>query len=254
MIKTIMFSALLIILFAACNSGNKNSGDKYAAIFKKHEGRVNEIRSFLSGLKSTLPDASTTNIIIDNPSPALKLGSNDTAGNLLILQHHMLSTPELLTSYDSCFGLYYNTLALDAFKWTGITKDRMIFEKDYLKDEEVDKLITPLNAERFPWLLIIKATNFEKLQQNGEGQFAGGGVTASFYLFDLRSKKQVSSISLTASPDKEILFAYQAKKGENGKNEEANRKVKETMEKNMRAKVYEWLTTVFNKNATVPTY
>jgi hypothetical protein len=239
--KITQFGALLIILFTACNSGSKSGKDKYSAVFKKHEAGISEIRGFLSGLINTLPDAGTNNIIIANPSPALKLGSNDSSGNLLILQYHMLATPEIFTSYDSCFGLYYNPLALDAFKWTGITKDRMIFERDYLKDEEVEKLIAPLNSERFPWLLIVKATNFETLQHNAEGRFSGGSATAS-------------SISLTASPDNEMLIAYQARKGEAGKYEEANKKAKETMQKNMRAKVYEWLLTIFNKNASVPAY
>jgi len=252
--KTLLPLCLIALFFCACNSGGKSGGNKYSAVFQKHEPRISEIRKFLSGLTNALPDAGTATVVIKDPSPALKLGSNDSAGNLLILQYHMLATPEIMTSYDSCFGLYYNPLALDAFKWSGITKDRLLFEKDYLKDEDVDKILSPLNAERFPWLLIVKANSFEPLEKNGGAEFAGGSAAASYYLFDLRSKKQVSSITLSAAPDKEMLVAYQLKKGEAGKNEEEKRKAKETMEKNMRAKVYEWLTAVFNKNATVPAH
>jgi len=244
-----------LLSMAACTSGgSKKSGEKYADVFARHQSRITELRNFLSGLTATLKEAGTTAVSAGNLSPVLSLGDYDTSGNTLILQAHMLKTPENFTSYDSLFGLYYNMLAAEAFRWTGTTKDRMIFERDYLKDEEVDKIIAPLSAERFPYLLIVKVASMEPLLQKTDGTFEGGGATAYYYLYDWRSKKELSSVSLTAKPDAEMLYAFRAKDGAAGKNEAAEKKARETMQKNMRAKVYAWLKEITGGAAILPKY
>ncbi len=241
--------SVCVILLVACKSG-----DKYADIFAKHQPRITELRNFLSGLTTSLNEAGRAIVPVENLNPALNLGNYDTTGNTLILQYHLLASPENFTSYDSLFGLYYNLLAADAFKWTGTTKERMILEQDYLSEEQVENKIASLSTDRFPYLLIVKATDFEPLKQNGEGVFEGGAALASFYLYDWRSKKQMSAISLTAKPDAEMLYAYQSKDGGGGKIEAANKKAKETMEKNMRTQVYSWLKEITGGAAIVPAY
>ena len=142
-------------------------------------------------------------------------------------------------------------LAADAFKWSGTTKERMIFEQDYLKDEDVDKKLAPLSTTRFPYLLIVKATEFKPLVNNDDGTFTGGSATASFYLYDWRSKKGLSAISLTAKPDQEMLYAYQAKGGSSAKFEAAAQEAKKTMQKDMRMKLYSWLKEITGGTAIV---
>ncbi len=245
----------LLFLFSCNSGGSKTAGDKaYADVFAKHEPRIAELRSFLSSLTGTLKDAGSTAVNVGATDPVISLGNNDTTGNTLILQYHLLTAPEGFTSYDSLFGLYYNMLAADAFKWSGTTKERMIFEQDYLKDEEVDKKLAPLSTTRFPYLLIVKATEFKPLINNEDGTFTGGNATASFYLYDWRSKKELSAISLTAKPDQEMLYAYQAKDGSGGKFEAATKKATETMQKDMRMKLYSWLKEITGGTAIVPQF
>lgn len=252
--KTISAYLILVSLFSACGSGGntESSGDKYAEVFKKYETSIKEIRKFLSEIKSTLPEVGNERNPIGEISPALNLGDYDTTGNTIILQFHLLNNPELFFSNDSLFGLYYNMLALDAFKWTGITKERMILEKDYLSDKEVEKIVLPLSTSRFPYLVVVKPTEFQKVIQGNEGKFEGGSATASFYLYDLRSKKLLTSTSITAAPDDEMNFAYEAGSGDNGKYTAANKMIKETVQKNMKLKVYEWLKEITNNTAIVP--
>lgn len=247
----VCFSLLVLV---SCNSGsNKTAGDKlYADVFAKHQPRITELRSFLSSLTGVLKDAGSTPVAISNTDPVINLGNYDTTGNTLILQYHLLAAPEGVTSYDSLFGLYYNMLAADAFKWSGTTKERMIFEQDYLKDEDVDKKLAPLSTTRLPYLLIVKATELKPLINNGDGTFTGGNATASFYLYDWRSKKELSAISIAAKPDQEMLYAYQGKDGLRGKFEAATKKATETMQKDMRMKLYSWLKEITGGTAIVP--
>jgi hypothetical protein len=244
-----------LLVLVSCNSGgSKTSGDKaYANVFAKHEPRIAELRSFLSSLTGTLKDAGTTAVTVGTTDPVINLGNYDTTGNTLILQYHLLAAPEGFTN-DSLFGLYYNMLAADAFKWSGTTKERMIFEQDYLKDEDVDRKLAPLSTTRFPYLLIVKATEFKPLINNGDETFAGGNATASFYLYDWRSKKELSAISLTAKPDQEMLYAYQAKGGSSAKFEAAAQEAKKTMQKDMRMKLYSWLKEITGGTAIVPQF
>jgi len=255
-IKKIAGIAWCCTLFTliACNTvSNKTSGTAtYADVFARHQPRITELRSFLNGLTGTIKDAGSTVIHIGNTDPAIDLGNNDTTGNILILQYHLLAAPENFTSYDSLFGLNYNPLAADAFKWSGVTRERMLFEQDYLKDEEVDKKLAALSTIRFPYLLIVKATDFRTLVNKDDGTFTGGTATASFYLYDWRSKKELSAISLSAKPDAEMLYAYQAKKGDAGKFEAATKKATETMQQDMRMKVYNWLKEITGGAAIVP--
>jgi hypothetical protein len=189
---------------------------------------------------------------VPNLSPIVNLGNYDTSGNTLMLQYHLLDAPENYSSPDSSFGLYYNALAADAFRWTGSNKDRMIMEQDYLKEEEVEKKITPLSAQRFPYLLIIKVTHFEPLGNNADGTFTGGNATASFYLYDTKNKKELSAISLMAKPDGSMLYAYQVKDGSAGKFEAAKAKAQGSMQDNMRLQLYNWLKQITGGTAIVP--
>ncbi len=242
-----------LVLISCNNGGNKTAGDKlYADVFAKHQPRITELRSFLSSLTGTLKDADSTAVTVSSANPVIDLGNNDTTGNTLILQYHLLAAPEGFTSYDSLFGLYYNLLAAEAFKWSGTTKERMIFAQDYLKDEDVEKKLAPLSTTRFPYLLIVKATKFNPLINNEDGTFTGGSATASFYLYDWRIKKQLSAISLAAKPDQQMLYAYQAKGGSGAKFKAAAKKAKETMEKDMRTKLYSWLKEITGGAAIVP--
>jgi hypothetical protein len=250
-----IFSAALLLVAACKSGGKKNEGGKYAEVFTKHQSRITELRNTLSAFQTSLKEAGTTATTVGDLNPAINLGSNDPAGNLLILQHHLLAAPENFTSYDSLFGLYYNTLAADAFRWSGNgTKERAIFEKDYLSDADVDKILSPLSADRFPYLLLVKATALEQMVTKEDGSFEGGGATAFFYLIDLHNKKELSSITLSAKPDEEMLIAYRGTGGEMAKNEAAVKKIKETMQKNMRSKVYAWLTEITGGKAVVPAY
>ena len=245
----------LLFLFSCNSGGSKTAGDNaYADVFAKHEPRIAELRSFLSSLTANLKDAGSTVAAIGSTNPVINFGNNDTTGNTLILQYHLLAAPESFTSYDSLFGLYYNPLAAEAFKWSGATKERIIFEQDYLKDEDVDKKLAPLSTTRFPYLLIVKATKFNPLINNEDGTFTGGSAIASFYLYDWRSKKQLSAVSLTAKPDQQMLYAYQAKGGSGAKFEAAAKKVKETMEKDMRSKLYGWINEITGGAAVVPQF
>lgn len=243
-----------LLVFVACNSGgNKAAGSKkYADVFTKHQPRITELRSFLSSLTGVLKDAGSMVAATGNTDPVIDLGNNDTTGNTLILQYHLLAAPESFASYDSLFGLYYNPLAADAFKWSGTTKERMIFEQDYLKDEDVDRKLEPLSTNRFPYLLIVKPVGFTPLVNNEAGTFTGGAATASFYLYDWRSKKELSAITLTAKPGVEMLYAYQAKDGSGAKFEAATKKATETMQKDMRMKLYQWLKEITGGTAIVP--
>ena len=249
-----IFCCAALLVLISCNSGgNKKAGEKlYADVFAKHDARITDLRSFLSSLTGTLKDAGSTAEAIGSTDPVINLGNYDTAGNTLVLQYHLLAAPEGFTSYDSLFGLYYNLLAADAFKWTGTTKERMIFEQDYLKDEDVDKKLAALSTTRFPYLIIVKATEFKPLINNEDGTFTGGSATASFYLYDWRSKKELSAVSLTAKPDQQMLYAYQAKDGSGGKFEAATKKATETMQKDMRVKLYSWLKEITGGTAVVP--
>lgn len=244
----------LLSLTACQSGGGKKTGDKYADVFAKHQSRITELRSYLSGLNASLKDPATTTTPAGNLDPVPSLSDYDTSGNTLILQSHLLASPENFTSYDSLFGLYYNMLAAEAFRWTGTTKEQMIAAQDYLEEGVVDTKIAALSPERFPYLLIIKVASMEPLQQKTNGTFEGGGATAFFYLFDWRNKKELSSVSLSAKPDPEMLYAYQSKDGSAGKNEAAEKKARETMQKNMRAKVYAWLQEITGGAAVVPNY
>ncbi len=245
-----------LLLIAACKSGGKkNEGGKYAEVFTKHQSRITELRNSLTALQTSLKEAGTTAITAGELNPAVNPGNYDTSGNTLILQHHLLAAPENFTSYDSLFGLYYNTLAAEAFRWSGNgTKERAIFEKDYLSEADVDKILSPLSVERFPYLLVVKATAFDPLRTKEDGSFEGGGATASFYLIDWRNKKELSAITLSAKPDEEMLVAYRATGGATAKNEAAEKKAKETMQKDMRSKLFAWLTEITGGKAVVPAY
>ena len=251
--QLLSFYCVCMITLTACKSGGtKKTSDKYADVFAKYQPRITELRNFLSGLPSSLKETGIAVFPGGNLNPVVNLGNYDTTGNTLVLQYHLLAAPENFSSYDSLFGLYYNTLAADAFKWTGSTKERMIFERDYLKDEDVDKIIAPLSANRFPYLLIVKIVSMQPLKLKADGTYEGGGATANYYLYDWRNKKELSSISLSANPDDEMMYAFQSKNQAAGKNEAAIMKAKETMQKNMRAKVYAWLKDITSGTALLP--
>ena len=249
---TSLLFGLLLLTIAACKPGEKKEGEKYAAVFQKHEARINDLRKFLSGLKSSLPEAGVNPVTIANLDPVLRLGDYDTTCNTLILQHHLLDAPENFVSYDSLFGLYYHPQAVEAFAWSGSSKADMIFRRDYLSDQDVDNILSPLSANRFPYLLIVKVSDMEPLARKTQETYSGGGATASYYLYDLRKKELLSSISITTAPDEKMLYAYMAKSGSFGKIDAAKRKAKETMHINMRAKVYAWLKTITNNSAMTP--
>ena len=253
-LKMSLIVCMGILILPACNSGGNKTSRRYADVFDKHQARIKALRGFLSGLTSTLKEAGSTVVQVDSADPVINLGNNDTTGNTIILQYHLLTAPEAFTSSDSLFGLYYNPLAADAFRWSGTTKERMIFEQDYLDEGDVDKKLAALSTDRFPYLLVAKATRFDPLVNNEDGTFTGGTATASFYLYDLRSKKELSAISLTAKPDAEILYAFQAKKGDAGKFEAAAKKAKETMQQDMRMKVYRWLKEITGGTAIIPPF
>lgn len=249
--KIIVHSGIILCLITACQTGTKNENTgKYSNIFQKYNAGIEDIRNFLISLKTSLPDAGNEIIPVQNIEPAINFGYDDTC-NIIVLQYHLLSTPEFLFSYDSLFGLYYSLLAKEAFKWTGKTTKAGIIENAYQSDSDVDKILSSLSTEHFPYLLIVKATGFESLKTNSDKTFEGGGASASYYLYDLRNKKLLSSVSLSASPDEGLNFAYNS--GEAYAEGEAFRKkAVESMQKNMQNKVYKWLKEITNNSAIVP--
>ena len=242
---------LSALILTGCNSDSKKNYDK---VFQKHQTRIDEIRKYLTGVKSSLPEAGTIAVNAGNVNPALNMADKEAANNTIVLQYHMLDQPETVYSVDSLFGLFNNPLAAEAFQWTGINKERKIFERDYLKDDEVDKIISVLSTERFPYLLVVKPTKMVPLQIKTDATFEGGNATAAFYLFDLRSKKLLSSNTFSAGPDAELSIAYKQKAGAAGQREAAKSEAKQAMQKNMRAKVYNWLKEITNNNAVVMGY
>ena len=188
---TIAFISLLLM---ACKGDKKTAPENngvYEEVFARHQPRINEIRTFLAGLQTSLPVADSITTRSVRLSPSLNISDNNAANNCLIVQYHLLAHPETFTSYDSLFGLYYNTVAGEAFQWTGEQREQKMFERDFLPDEEVDKILAPLSVDRFPYLLITKPTAMPPVQIKEDNRFEGGGAAASFYLYDLRSKKLI---------------------------------------------------------------
>ena len=249
--------ALISLLLMACKGNKKNTPEGngvYEEVFARHQPRINEIRTFLAGLQTSLPVADSITIQSISLSPALNISDNNEANNCLIIQYHLLAHPETFTSYDSLFGLYYNTVAGEAFQWTGEQREQKMFERDFLPDEEVDKILAPLSVDRFPYLLITKPTAMPPVQIKEDNRFEGGGAAASFYLYDLRSKKLIGSTSLLAEPDAEMLIAYTAKGGTAAQRDAAAQKAKQSLQKNMRAKIYGWLKSLTGDTVVVPAY
>jgi hypothetical protein len=249
--------ALISLLLMACKGDKKTAPESngvYEEVFARHQPRINEIRTFLKGLQTALPVADSITTQSVSLSPALNISDNNEANNCLIIQYHLLAHPETFTSYDSLFGLYYNTVAGEAFQWTGEQREQKMFERDFLPDEEVDKILAPLSVDRFPYLLITKPTAMPPVQLKEDNRFEGGGATASFYLYDLRSKKLIGSTGLSAEPDAEMLIAYTAKGGTAAQRDAAAQKAKQSLQKNMRANIYTWLKILTNNTVVVPAY
>lgn len=257
--KSFSFVSIVLIslLFMACKGDKKTTPESngvYEEVFAHHQPRINEIRTFLAGLQTSLPVADSTTAQPVLLSPALNISDNNQANNCLIIQYHLLAHPETFTSYDSLFGLYYNTVAGEAFQWTGEQREQKMFERDFLPDEEVDKILAPLSVDRFPYLLITKPIAMPPVQLKEGNRFEGGGASASFYLYDLRSKKLIGSTGLSAEPEAEMLIAYTAKGGTAAQRDAAAQKAKQSLQKNMRAKIYGWLKTLTSNTVVVPAY
>jgi hypothetical protein len=249
--------ALISLLLMACKGNKKNTPEGngvYEEVFARHQPRINDIRTFLAGLQTSLPVVDSTTVQPVLLSPTINISDNNEVNNCLLIQYHLLAHPETFTSYDSLFGLYYNTVAGEAFQWTGEQREQKMFERDFLPDEEVDKILAPLSVDRFPYLLITKPTAMPPIQLKEDNRFEGGGATASFYLYDLRSKKLIGSTSLLATPDAEMLIAYTAKGGTAAQRDAAAQKAKQSLQKNMRAKIYAWLKTLTGNTVVVPAY
>lgn len=238
--KKIFFFALLPFLFIiGCNSGNNKN--TYSEIFKKHKPRIDEIRNFLTGLKNSIPEAGTRAVVIGKLNPILDMTDKEELNNTIVLQYDFLDQPETFYSADSLYGLFNNRIVAEAFQWSGINQERKIFEMDYLKDAEVDKILNVLSTERFPYLLVTRTIRSEPFQIKQAGEFSGGNTTAAFYVYDLRSKKLLSSNTFSASPAADLMIAYNQRSGASGQRDAAKSKAKETMKKNMRDKVFGWL-------------